>query len=474
MKNIPAVYAVLLLLPALPALAGGTEDSRQLKDEIEHIREMYEQRIHALEARIEALEQAERTDTGTAPEQPATTAFVTEQPLAASDGVTGNAFNPAISLVLQGSVNGYTADPDSYALPGFQTGGESGLAPEGATLDETELTASANVDHLFYAETTLALHEDEEGTEVEVEEAFFDPVALPAGLGLRAGRFYSAIGYLNSFHTHAWDFHDAPLVYRAFLGNQYRDDGIRLNWTAPTGLYLNLGSEILAGNSFPAGSSDSTVGDAWTLFAEVGGDVGTDNAWQAGLSTLMLDVNERASGHGHGGGSDGAVFSGNSDLYIADFVWKWAPDGNASRRSFKLQGEAFYREEDGGVVFTEGVDQALLDYDGHQYGYYLQALYQFMPHWRAGLRYDRLSADNAVTVTSLGTFTDPLEVLDESGFVGAGHRPERWSLMLDWTPSEFSRLRAQYNRDQSRPFVTDQQWSLQYIMSLGAHGAHPF
>jgi hypothetical protein len=71
-------------------------------------------------------------------------------------------------------------------------------------------------------------------------------------------------------------------------------------------------------------------------------------------------------------------------------------------------------------------------------------------------------------------FTDPLEVIGESGFDDEGHRPSRWSLMLDWSPSEFSRLRAQYNRDDSRPDATDHQWTLQYIMSLGAHGAHPF
>ncbi|MGD8618946.1 MAG: TonB-dependent receptor, partial [Gammaproteobacteria bacterium] len=352
--------------------------------------------------------------------------------------------------------------------------GEAGLAAEGATLDETELIASASVDHLFYAETTLALHDDEGDTAVEIEEAFFDPVILPAGLGLRAGRFYSAIGYLNDRHSHTWDFHDEPLAYRAFLGSQYRDDGVRLKWTAPTDLYLNLGAELLAGNRFPGGSGDSTAGDARSLFAELGGDVGTGQAWQAGLSMLRVDANERAGGHAHGGSGDGTSFTGSSDLYLADFVWKWLPDGAGARRGFKLQGEAFWREEDGVVKFTEGTDQALLDYDGHQYGYYLQAIYSFLPRWRAGLRYDRLSANNRVAVSSLGTFTDPLEVIAESGFDDEGHRPERWSLMLDWSPSEFSRLRAQYNRDDSRPAATDHQWTLQYIMSLGAHGAHPF
>lgn len=46
--------------------------------------------------------------------------------------------------------------------------------------------------------------------------------------------------------------------------------------------------------------------------------------------------------------------------------------------------------------------------------------------------------------------------------------------MLDWSGSEFSRLRLQYNRDESRANATDNQWYLQYIMSLGAHGAHGY
>jgi hypothetical protein len=48
------------------------------------------------------------------------------------------------------------------------------------------------------------------------------------------------------------------------------------------------------------------------------------------------------------------------------------------------------------------------------------------------------------------------------------------SLMLDWSPSEFSRVRLQLARDRSRPGAGDNQLWLQYQMSLGAHGAHSF
>ena len=58
--------------------------------------------------------------------------------------------------------------------------------------------------------------------------------------------------------------------------------------------------------------------------------------------------------------------------------------------------------------------------------------------------------------------------------------PKRYSLMVDWNPSEFSRIRLQYSRDLTRQdiatgeTISDNQLFLQYIFSLGAHGAHQF
>ena len=46
--------------------------------------------------------------------------------------------------------------------------------------------------------------------------------------------------------------------------------------------------------------------------------------------------------------------------------------------------------------------------------------------------------------------------------------------MFDYTPSEFSRFRLQYAQSKTRPGVTDNQFFLQYILTLGAHGAHKF
>jgi hypothetical protein len=97
-----------------------------------------------------------------------------------------------------------------------------------------------------------------------------------------------------------------------------------------------------------------------------------------------------------------------------------------------------------------------------------------MPHWRAGARYDRLTSDNRLSVISLGGYASADTLIADSGLDDDGHDPDRWSAMLDWSPSEFSRLRAQYDRDNSGLNGTDNQWSLQYIMSIGSHGAHLF
>jgi hypothetical protein len=103
-------------------------------------------------------------------------------------------------------------------------------------------------------------------------------------------------------------------------------------------------------------------------------------------------------------------------------------------------------------------------YANTQSGWYLQSVYQFMPNWRSGIRYDRMNPGTA----SVGALN--------AGNIAAsyGFNPSRATWMLDYSPSEFSRLRLQLARDNSRLGLPDNQLFLQYIMSLGAHGAHQY
>jgi len=374
-----------------------------------------------------------------------------KEQLSASQTPTSSqsSFNPAISLILMGRYASFDNDPENYLIPGLTLAEETDPGKEGFSLAETELIISGNIDDKFFGRFTTALTPE---NEIEIEEAFVQTLGLPAGFSVQLGRFYSEIGYLNKIHAHYWDFVDQPLVYRAYLDNQYNDDGIQLRWLAPTELYLEFGSEAFSGDSFPASRpSNESLGSA-SLFMKLGGDVGISHSWQAGLSYLATQSESRETEAGN------VSFSGDDNLIIADLVWKWAPAGNDSRTSLVFQAEYFNSTEQGDYTIigngTNPVDRA-------RDGAYVQLVYKFFPRWRTGLRYDRLSID------------DPGSAFSGTSLDTQGHTPKRISAMVDFSHSEYSRFRLQYNRDESYA-VADNQWYLQYIMSLGAHGAHRF
>jgi hypothetical protein len=204
----------------------------------------------------------------------------------------------------------------------------------------------------------------------------------------------------------------------------------------------------------------------------VGGDVGTGGAWRLGVSHLRADADARETAE-HGG-DEAFAFTGDSALTIIDLVFKWAPDGNPEQRNLVFNAEYFHRDEDGVLAFTDAADptrDSTTDYDGTQRGFYAQGIWQFVPRWRAGVRYDRLKARNTLANTVLGAGAAG----DEFDHFLENDTAQRYSTMVDFSNSEFSRIRVQYNRDETRPGgVKDDQFFVQYIMSIGAHPAHQF
>lgn len=419
-----------------------------LKAQMQQLKSDYEKRIEELEQRLSAAEQQlenQQTVSQTKPQV---------SPPRATRTSRGNEFNPAIGLILDGKYRDFKRNPEDYAIPGFPLGGEAGPGEEGISLGESELNLNATVDDWFFGNLTVALADEGGETEVELEEAYIQSLSLPAGLTLRAGRYFPAVGYINEFHPHAWDFADAPLTSRAFLARQLTEDGVQVRWLAPTDLYLEFGGEALRGQSYPAAGAANDGTGAYNLFARLGGDVGASHSWRFGLSYLDADAEDR------GGEEGGFTFEGISDLFALDFVWKWAPQGNPKERNLKFVAEYMRRNEEG-VIAT---DNGQSSYDGTQDGWYAQAVYQFKPRWRLGVRYDQLSADNAGSNPA---------ILGEAGLLDMGHKPKRYSVMADYSHTEFSRFRLQFNRDEST-LESDNQWILQYIMNLGAHGGHKF
>ena len=421
-----------------PVFAQSTTDSAAILKEIKALKEAYEKRTAELEKKIKAL-QAKQTQQSAKVSAPAST----------GRNIKDNSFNPSIGLVLNGKSASFSRRT-APEIAGFGIGEEGERGSEGLSIDETELNFSANIDDKFYGSTTAAIVREDGEDKVELEEAYLQTLpgsGLPDGFRIKAGRAFWTIGYLNEQHAHADDFADRPLPYRVYLNKAYNDDGLEFSYVLPTDQYAEIGGGVFRGDDFPAGGTVSGMGGL-SAYARTGGDIGDNQSWRVGAYTLRSDAVSRATEEG------ALTFVGNSYLYAADLRYTFAPTGNAKNQEIILQGEYFTRLEDG--TYNN------LAYDETTSGWYVQGVYKFAPALRIGARYSRM--ETADTPAGLaGTAVDAGE-----------HNPETYSVMADWTNSEYGRIRFQYNIEDLTDGVTDRQFYIQYVMSLGAHGAHSY
>ena len=440
-------YCAVALAAAMP-LAHAQESLPQVREELKKL----QQRVEELEGRVKDAE-----DTAT---QAAAQASTKQQ--------SESALNPGVSVILNGVYANLSRDPATYRINGFvPTMGDVAPPTRGFSLGESELGFMANIDHNFRGTLIASISPDNDS--IGVEEGYIQTLSLPRGFTIKAGRFFSAIGYQNQIHAHAWDFTDAPLAMRTFLGGQLNEDGIQFRWLAPTPIYWDIGTELGRGRAFPASLTDSGKNGAGSLnlFTHIGGDVGDSLAWQTGLSHFRTNPSDRTFDDPTAGVTNS--FTGTSRLWVLSGILKWAPNGNSTYTNVKLQGEYFRRTEDGTLTFDSPGAALPNGYNSQQSGWYAQGVYQFMPMWRAGYRYDRLDSGTV----NVDTSSSGLNAATAFPIL-APYKPTRHSLMLDWSPSEFSRIRLQFARDYSRLGEPDNQIFLQYIVSLGAHGAHRF
>jgi hypothetical protein len=445
---------------------GSANDLQQLRQQIDELKRSYDLRIQALESRLQQAQQQidqQAASANQAAPGPSPTATASADAIATTGAGGSNSFNPGVALILSGGYAGLSKSPSTWELSGFlPSGDETGPGKRGFNLSESELSLSANIDHLFYGALTLSVSPEDT---ISAEEAFVQTTALPDGLKLKVGRFFAGLGYLNEQHAHTWDFVDAPLAYQAFLGGQFKQEGVQGRWVLPLERYVELGLELGNGQGFPGSERDRNGAGATLLSAHTGGDVGFSHSWRAGVSWLQTRADGRewiSTDPLDSTTSYTNTFSGRSRIWALDGVWKWSPNGNGKVTNLKLQGEYFRRTERGDVVFDTANLNSVDAYNSAQSGWYLQSVYQFMPEWRVGLRHDRLNSGSS----DFGANAANLALPD--------YNPKRNSLMVDWSPSEFSRWRLQVSDDHARQGIVDHQIFLQYQMSLGTHGAHSY
>jgi hypothetical protein len=456
-----ALAAATLLGTQTPAHAQSAEDVAALRRDMEALRQEYEARIADLEARLAHAEadaaaaqaaaqaaQAASANTASADQSPApiTTAsndqYAAPAPTAAP--TSQNLYNPGIAVALNGFFTAARRNTgEGERIAGFAAGDDIAHPDRGFSLGESEVSFAANIDPSLAAFMAFSIDNQDQ---VGLEEGYIRTTALPGGLTLKAGRFLSGIGYLNERHAHDWSFSDAPLPYRAFLNNQLGDDGVQVRWIAPTDQFLEFGAEAFRGEAYPAaGAADHGVG-AYSAFVHTGADIDDSSSYLAAVSYLHTRAIDRED-------ASGDLFTGDTDLGIATFIYKWAPHGNPLVNNLVLAGEYFYGR-DSGVFNGVSLDQT-------HTGWYAQGVYQFMPRWSIGLRASGLSS------------SDPGLLLAGAELDDMGHDPFDLTALLEYDTSEFGRFRLQYSRDEAGLSGND-ILLMQYTVIYGPHGAHRY
>lgn len=347
--------------------------------------------------------------------------------------------------------------------------GDHDPSKRGFNLRNAELAIDGAVDPYFqgFANVVLKLDRNNE-TEVELEETFLQTTSLPANLQLKAGQYFAAFGRQNAQHPHTWAFVDQPLILgRAFGPDGLRSVGAQLSWLAPTPFYSELFLSVLDGEggtafSFRnAGEADATGVNRYAGRATVDRPLrgARDFVFVPRIATSfeLSDTQTLLAGVSGAFGPNSTGPEQRTEILGADLFWKWKP-ANADKGFPYLtwQTEALVRR------FHAAADPlaptSLPAETIRDRGFYSQLVYGFTPRWNVGLRGDFVTGNTAAFDAN-----DPFR----------GERT-RLSPEVTFFPSEFSKVRLQYNHDHGDLFGTAHSVWLQLEFGLGAHAAHKF
>lgn len=334
----------------------------------------------------------------------------------------------------------------------------------GITVPNEEIFIDGAADPYFRgaADIVYKLDEDNE-TEIELEEAYLTSLSLPLNLQLKAGQFFTEFGRLNQQHPHQWDFADQPLVNNRMFGpDGLRSPGARISWLMPTPFYSEAFFTVLnsqGGTAFSFRNDDSEA-----LFGRTPADRGVRSfddmlfvpRWVSSFD--LTDSQTVLLGASAAFGPNSTGMNTSTQIYGLDLFWKWKPPYQSGGWPFVTwQTEGMYRRFEAGEDSSSGLSRENLD----DWGAYSQVIWGFKRRWTAGLRGEFVTSES-------GDFLSLTESVDM--------RPDRLRIspVLTFYPSEFTKLRLQYNYDEIQSANSEHSVFLQLEFSIGAHPAHKF
>lgn len=452
-------FTLILTLFISPAIAQKVlgEEQNDVKNELKELRKMMEtmqQRIDELEERNEALEKQAKERDETIVVEEETDLTVIEEPATERQGFLQkalNTFNPEISVIGIFAAAWYSQDdPIVFA--------EADPENTGVNVQEIEIGFQGVIDSYFRFDTFLSF-----GVEgVELEEAYGTTLfSLPLNSQIRAGRMRAKFGRINQIHRHNQNFVTLPLPAAQFLGEHLNPTSIEANFLVPVPWYMELSA--LGGSpdvETPTFDRDENANNLARLlyvfhlanFVEISEALGLSlgGSFATGVNNTGRD--ER------------------SNLYGIDLYAKYRPLENNPYQEVMLQSEFMYLDAD------------TPDENLENWGWYAQLIYRFAKRWNTGFRYGIIDTNTPVREegeiegdpSGLFTLIRNEEGEEEEGMLGLLGRTYRLSPMLTFNPSEFSRLRIQYDYLNQDFGENQHAIFLQFQYSLGAHGAHPY
>ena len=385
------------------------------------------------DAELESIKEQLKQQQYTTQQLEAKVANLEQKSTNTSASFSQNAYLPDIAMILNMSAlsrNVTNSDYENYAIPGFIDAGEAPIPfnkNSGFNLNYAEVALHSVVDPYFEAFANFHLQVNE----FEIGEAYVQTTSLPLAIRVKAGKFKSNFGRINSKHQHSWQFDSQPIIYESLFGpDAISDAGIQFQWLAPTDTYLMVGIEALQGtNSQSFGDTENN--NLYVTYIKSSLDIGDDLSILGGLSLA----------HGKN------ITQNSTDIYGVDLTLREQLD---SYSSIIWQSEFLHRNKD---IGTDTDKQA---------GLYSELIYQYNNNYSAGFRYD-LITKNETDLSNYHVDTDNLL---------------RYTAKLEYKPFPMSRLRLEYTKDKTKIIAGERKDINEIMLTLniaaGAHGAHDY
>jgi len=484
-KRILCWSSVLWLSAGLTHAQDTNDPARfeKLFKQMQEKQEMLERMVREQKQEIESLKrQIETSRTNALPAlapTPPTVETSTTPPATESTTVeTGKPWTPTSPIGFGNARNYLNISFDALVAAGTSTANDieqlqlGGHDPKqrGFTVQNLESVFEGKVDPYFRGQANVIMQIDPHGeTTIEAEEAYLETLSLPLNLQVKAGQFFSEFGRLNSTHPHAWDFVDQPLVNGRFLGGDgLRNPGARLSWLAPTPFYSELflgmansqGETVFSFRNEHEGETfmgrPATEGNVNNL-----GDMLFVPRYAASFNlsdsqTIVAGTSAAFGPNSSGGGAD-------TQIYGVDLFYKWkSPLQHGGFPYVSWQTEAMMRRFHAASFAGDSDIPPLPAETIVDFGVYSQVAWGFRKGWVAALRGDYVFPETRARYEEL-TETDP-------------NRASRWRISPNVTfyPSEFSKIRLQYNYDNRHGIGEDHSVWVQFEILLGTHAAHKF